>query len=266
MKLRFGSLLIVIALAGGLFLFIREGEHSQIPVPSPVSYSEILRNETATTPGTTTQKTIKKPLTVVATTTESDVPEQPQLPQAINLKVPFRSQAPFGDWSEPYENGCEEASLIMVDYYYRSAPLSAQAMKDAIDEQVSWQITNWGSHDDISMEKLVELAKAFYPYQTRILTPLTPALIYEELVLGHPVIVPAAGRELHNPNFRQPGPLYHMLVIKGFTSDGKFITNDPGTRNGADYLYTESTLMSAIHDWTGAAPDGPTVGVVLIPL
>ena len=57
-----------------------------------------------------------------------------------------------------------------------------------------------------------------------------------------------------------------MLVIKGFTSDGKFITNDPGTRNGADYLYTESTLMSAIHDWTGAAPDGPAVGVVLIPL
>ncbi len=40
-----------------------------------------------------------------------------------------------------------------------------------------------------------------------------------------------------------------MLVIKGYTADGKFITNDPGTRRGADFLYSAATLLNANHDW-----------------
>jgi hypothetical protein len=40
-----------------------------------------------------------------------------------------------------------------------------------------------------------------------------------------------------------------MLVIKGYTSAEKFITNDPGTRRGADFLYDENVIMEAMHDW-----------------
>ena len=55
--------------------------------------------------------------------------------------------------------------------------------------------------------------------------------ITKELSEGRIVIVPTAGRLLKNPHFTASGPLYHMLVIKGF-DDAKhtFITNDPGTR------------------------------------
>jgi len=182
----------------------------------------------------------------------------------INLAVPFASQAPFGDWSMPYGEGCEEASLIMVDHYLRGVSLSKQQMKDEIDTQVVWQVAIWGGHVDLPVNKTLELAKHFYPkYSYTIISNLTADKIREQLRLGRPVIVPAAGRELGNPNFRNPGPIYHMLVIKGFTKDGKFITNDPGTRNGADYIYTEKVLMGAIHDWTGTAADGDKVGLVM---
>ena len=71
----------------------------------------------------------------------------------------------------------------------------------------------------------------------------------EALAAGKPVIVPAAGRLLGNPYYQNPGPLYHMFVIKGYTADGKFIVNDPGTRRGADFVYSEDTIMNAMHDW-----------------
>jgi len=57
---------------------------------------------------------------------------------------------------------------------------------------------------------------------------------------------------LKNPNFKAPGPIYHMLVIKGLTKTGDFITNDNGTRNGHNYIYKPDILYAAIHD----APQG----------
>ena len=72
------------------------------------------------------------------------------------------------------------------------------------------------------------------------------------IAAGHPVIIPSAGRELGNPNFTGEGPIYHNLVIRGYTADGKFITNDPGTRKGEQYVYEQSVIMNAIHDWVPA--------------
>ncbi len=188
---------------------------------------------------------------------------QPKPSASINLAVPFRPQAPFGDWSEPYENACEEASIIMVDYYLRGASLSAQQMKDAIDAQVAWQQKHFGGHEDLPIAKVKELAASQYSYKIEIISPLTVDAIRIELQKGLPVIVPTAGRELGNPYFTAPGPIYHMLVIKGYTADGRFITNDPGTKRGADYIYSSATLMNAIHDWTGEAADGSAIGMVM---
>ncbi|MFH0873927.1 MAG: C39 family peptidase [Candidatus Komeilibacteria bacterium] len=203
----------------------------------------------------------------VATATDPVIPVAPPTvtsPKEINLAVPFQSQAPFGDWSLPYGEACEEASIIMVDHYLQGTSLSKQEMKDAIDQMVAWQIKNWEGHVDLNIKTTIDLAQQFYSsYSYTIITDLTADKIKEQLSAGHPVIVPAAGRELHNPNFKVPGPIYHMLVIKGFTKDGKFITNDPGTRNGSDYVYTPSVLLNAIHDWTGAAADGNRVGFVI---
>jgi hypothetical protein len=181
---------------------------------------------------------------------------------ALNLDVPFQAQAPFAEWAMPYKEACEEASLIMIDHYIRGEILSKQKMKQEIDMQVAWQNENFGGHYDLGVADVQVLGLAFYDYTFEIIEDLTIETIREQLNLGRPIIVPAAGRELGNPNFTQPGPLYHMLIIKGYTADGYFITNDPGTRRGADFVYDPETLLGAIRDWDGTAPKGPARGLV----
>ena len=239
----------------------------QQDLPEPIAYEKIKEevnvDSTSSTPAELPTATSTKPIVdpVINTTTPS-TPVITVTKEQINLAVPFQAQAPFGNWVEPYKEACEEASLIMVDHYLAGTSLSKQQMQDEIDAQISWELKNWGGHFDLTLAQTAELAQAMYNYQTRIISDLTIDKIKAELNAGNPVIVPAAGRELDNPNFKQPGPLYHMLVIKGYLP-GKFITNDPGTRNGADYVYTEKVLLAAIRDWTGSAPDGPKVGLVL---
>ena len=63
-----------------------------------------------------------------------------------------------------------------------------------------------------------------------------------------------AGRELNNPYYKAPGPIYHAVVVKGYVN-GKFITNDPGTSHGHDYLYDPQTLINANHEWNAANID-----------
>ncbi len=70
---------------------------------------------------------------------------------------------------------------------------------------------------------------------------------------------------LGNPNFSGEGPLYHALVLKGYT-ETTFVTNDPGTRLGADYQYDFDTIMTAMHDWNGGGVEnGAKVVVVIYP-
>jgi hypothetical protein len=55
------------------------------------------------------------------------------------------------------------------------------------------------------------------------------------------------GRELKNPNFKAPGPVTHMVLVKGYDYKTKeFITNDPGTRRGENYRYPEKISLKAI--------------------
>jgi hypothetical protein len=74
--------------------------------------------------------------------------------------------------------------------------------------------------------------------------------IRDTLASGALVIIPADGRKLKNPHFKQPGPTRHMLVIAGYDAETKeFITNDPGTKHGKGYRYPEKILFDAILDY-----------------
>jgi len=89
--------------------------------------------------------------------------------------------------------------------------------------------------------------------------------IKRQLVAGRPVIVPSAGRLLGNPFYNQPGPIYHMLVLRGYTKT-KFITNDPGTRRGEGYQYSFDVVMQAMRDWNnGDVLNGRKVVLVIYP-
>lgn len=170
-------------------------------------------------------------------------------PTSYNLDVPFTPQAPFANWNETFKEACEEASALMVHYYYQNKTFTPQIATDEILKMVAWQEKNWGGHFDLTATQTAQLIKNYWGYKkVEVIDEPTIDDIKYQVSQQRPVIVPAAGRELDNPYFRTPGPIYHMLVIKGYIDD-KFITNDPGTKRGKDYLYDFQTIMNAVHDW-----------------
>ena len=106
----------------------------------------------------------------------------------------------------------------------------------------------FGFYESITAEQTAQLIRDYYGYKAEVIYDISVEDIKKELVKGNPVIVPAAGRMLENPYFTPPGPLYHMLLIKGYIQDS-FIVNDAGTKRGADYTYPYSVLEKSIHDW-----------------
>lgn len=204
----------------------------------------------------------------------STKPESPQevetnIPLSFNLAVPFTSQAPEANWEMPYQEACEEASVLMVHAFYDNVAPGKIPTKTADEEllkMVEFENTIFGYYEDTSAEQTAIFISQFYGYgRVDVIENPTVDQIKTHISEGRPVILPAAGQQLGNPNFTSPGPLYHMLVIRGYTQDS-FITNDPGTRNGEAYVYKITKLMSAMHDWNGGDVEhGRKVVIVIYP-
>lgn len=171
--------------------------------------------------------------------------------EALLLEVPFTSQAPTGNWDELHNDACEEASAIMVAEYFsgnRSQELTASFVESEIEKLTEWQQQNYGYYLSITTEETAKMIESVYGLRTSIAFEFTENKIKEALNKNQLVILPANGRLLGNPNFKQPGPIYHMVVIIGYDEQG-FITNDPGTRRGKHYRYDFDTLYEAAAEW-----------------
>lgn len=176
------------------------------------------------------------------------------LPIKVELPVPFICQAPFGDWKQPYADACEEAAIIMAMGYVKNIKeISPKSARDQILDLVEYEVKNTGEQKDLNAEETAKLIRDYYKY-SKIMIKCNPSVsdIKNALISGKVVIAPTAGRLLNNPYFKRPGPVYHMLVIKGFDDNqGVFIVNDNGTKRGQDYKYKYAVLMSALHEWAG---------------
>ncbi len=174
------------------------------------------------------------------------------IPNSYLIKnFPFQSQAPLGNWDALHEEACEEASLILVKFWKDGKQVSAQTMEDEIQKMVAWE----SAHDyaqDASVQQMAQIAQDYY----KMAKPspeydITIADIKRAVSENHPVIIPAAGQLLGNPYFTPPGPVYHMMVVIGY-SGNSIIVQDVGTRRGDHYQYNQEILLNAIHDWAGS--------------
>ena len=171
--------------------------------------------------------------------------------QRIVLDVPFTVQAPFGDWSEPWQNFCEEASVVMAAHFLWGFPITPLLADTEMRLIKQYEELAFGRHKDTSIEETAGVLQNLYGFSgIRVKSVRSADEIKQELIGGKIVVAPMAGRLLKNPFFKSPGPLYHMVVIRGFDDERKtFIVNDPGTRRGEKLSYNQSLLMNALHDW-----------------
>lgn len=188
------------------------------------------------------------------------------LPKQKHLLVPFTPQAPKANWDMPYQEACEEASIIMVSGYYRGdkGTYASSTADEMILDLIRLEEDEFGFGPDITSSEAASVLEAYdSSLKATVVSVTSTDSIKSYVARGIPVIVPADGKALPNPNFRNGGPVYHMLVVTGYTED-RFITNDPGTRNGYDFTYTYDDLMNAIHDWNdGDVPNGRKLMIVV---
>lgn len=197
-----------------------------------------------------------------------DVNLAASLPREFNLSVPFVLQAPTANWDAVHNETCEEAAVLTVHYYWTKVKsFSAPQVETQYSKMMAYENKTFGDFKDTSAVQTAKMIKDLYKYKRVDVLPMKSINDAKPHVLaGRPVIIPASGKLLKNPNFKNGGPLYHNLVIRGWLKDGRIITNDPGTRKGNGYVYSASTLWNAIHDWNGGnVTKGAKVMIVVYP-
>ena len=170
----------------------------------------------------------------------------------ILLDVPFIPQAPFGNWNDSrQQNGCEEAAMLMAISWARGEASDPTKAEKEIFALTKFQEERIGHFYDTSANDTTKILKDYFRYDgVRVKNSITSNDIRSELERGNLVIVPVNGRHLGNPFYTPPGPFTHMLVIRGYDYETKeFITNDPGTKRGELFRYSEEVLSGALQDY-----------------
>lgn len=250
---------VILVLITGYLFYVFMYPKTQVIPEVPYRNTASGDVDTIVKPSDTVTKPIPStPTEPVQTPVETPV-EQPDvgsqtsqtLPKQVNLKVPFTSQAPFKVWDAEHDEFCEEASVVMAASYVQGKPIKdAQDADNQMFAIQDFEMKRFGAFEDTDAEQTKIILTEFLGIE-KVAIKKNPTIddIKAAVAAGKVVIVPAAGRQLPNPNFQSPGPIYHMFVVKGYNTKGQFITNDPGTRKGADFLYKFDDLMNAIHDW-----------------
>jgi hypothetical protein len=225
-------------------------------IPAAVNKTEVVQDDIFDNIGPTNVNKESEP---------EPAPEPGPIPDQFNLAMTFTPQAPHANWNLPYQEACEEASAAMVHYYWSEQEFANPEEADAeLLRLVDFQNNTYGEYEDTNAEETAQFMRDFYGYENiEVIDNPTVEQIKEEVAAGFPVMVPAYGKVLENPNFRSGGPLYHMLVIKGYTV-GTFITNDPGTRRGADFVYNIDNIMSSMGDWNDGDPQNGSKVVIVV--
>jgi hypothetical protein len=181
--------------------------------------------------------------------------------KTIILDVPFIVQAPQQNWKDPrQQQGCEEASILMAFQWGEGKkPFTAPEAEKEIIALALWQSQKYGHSFDTSAEDTAKIMREYFNYQeVKVQHKISSADILKALDAGNLVIVPVNGRKLGNRFYTPPGPLTHMLVIRGYDKKRReFITNDPGTKRGEKFRYKEKVLQGALQDY----PTGSTHGL-----
>lgn len=199
---------------------------------------------------TTSNKAEENP---TSTAVVADKKEITVLPDNILHNVDFTSQAPFRDWSYPWQDACEEAAVLMTMRYFDGRGIEDKYdARDALQEIIDWENENFGFYRDTSATTTMKIITDFYDYHdVRLEYDPTLEFIKRELARGNLITVPTAGRILENPYFTPPGPIYHNIVLIGYDDEKEiFYANDPGIMSGGGFKYSYENIMESIADWS----------------
>ncbi len=236
-------------------LYNQTSPKQQVAPPS-TTIEDILQNREEEEPSTPVTGTVEEPSLPVVIK---------PLPAELNLAAPFYSQAPHGDWSFPWQEACEEASLLLAANVYGKHNWSREEFNTEILNMVKWQEGKFGTYLDTTVAQTAVIANEYLKLETITHENPTYEDVRKILNKGHFILMFFSGKELWNPYFTNGGPLYHVLLVKGYKGTNTVITHDVGTKRWADYMYSWDVLESAMHDFATPIQNGPKRMLEILP-
>jgi hypothetical protein len=175
-------------------------------------------------------------------------------PKQSTLNVPYINEAPDGNFSGNWKNGCEEASMIMVEEYYSDVEtISINEAKSAMQKLFDYQDKIYGSNANSDVIRTAEIINQALSYKAVIVEKPTIVQIKKQIQDKKPIISFHNGFYLDNPNipFAVNGSYYHAMVVVGYDDNTKeFIVHDDGDqKNGANHRYNYDLFMGSLFDY-----------------
>lgn len=253
--------LAVAIIGGGAYFGLKSFKYAKESVPEPIDSRTLAiapaQNNLPPRDGEAPGKEVPA--------TEETAPVIPSLPEELNLKMTFYSQAPFGNWDYPWQEACEEASVLLVANEYLGRDWTAEEFNEEILKLVDWENETFGDYEHTSVNQTVRILNEYLDLKTLVYDDPTYEDVQKILNRGHFIVMTFAGKRLGNPFYKNGGPLYHAMVIKGYKQKEKIITSDVGTRRGEDYVYSWKTIENALHDYAEPIEDGEKRMIEVIP-
>jgi len=235
------------------------------PIPDIYIPKKIIIKEQSFVISNSSISTTTDPIPLIASTNNNSIkierkkekseliPEEKIISKTVLLDIPFTSQAPSAQWNDThFQDGCEEASCLMIDKWIKQEQLTPSIAKKVILKITEFEELNYNNFIDTSAQDTAKIIlKEYFNYQeVEVKKNVSLEDIKQEIFKGNAIIAPMNGQKLKNIYFTPPGPERHMLVIKGYDIEtGEFITNDPGTKRGEGYRYEEKLFYEAICDY-----------------
>jgi len=175
--------------------------------------------------------------------------------QNVTLPVPFTSQIPNGSWSKPWNNACEEASIIMTEgYYYGYSDIIPKKIAiDNIGSLFKIEDRVFGFNADTDAAHTALLINKYTDFSAKIVDNPSLDQIKNQIDIGRPVISFHYAKNLENKNhrWRTGSSYYHVMVLVGYDDfKQNFLVHDSGDPNtGNFYQYSYKGIMESLKDF-----------------
>lgn len=172
------------------------------------------------------------------------------LPEVKSL--PFTVQAPLGTWATPWSDYAEEACAWMAYKWATGEEIGGQYdVAEELNAIGAYETATFGSSKLTDIPQTLQILVEFFKLDQAYLSgDITIESLKAFLTDGNILILPVNGQILDNPNYGDPAPEHHMIVLYDF-NETHFLANDPGTKRGEAVEYDMQKILEAIQDLEG---------------
>jgi len=171
------------------------------------------------------------------------------IPQKYDIQnMQFFSQAPYWNWNQPYQDACEEASLLIWYYYIKWLNKNKSEYNKDLLKMVQLEMDILWYFESTTIVEMKQIINTRDPnIKAKIIEHPSIRDIEKEISKNNAVIAPFYGKWINNPHYALWWPEYHFMVIKWYDKYN-FITHDVWTIKWANREYSKSLIMKNMHD------------------